>query len=332
MNSSQVNDLFQESQQIEIVVPAQKVPERIDKFLIREIANISRTRLQQLIGLELVLVDGKVIKPSHTVLTGEKIAVTLPRLQKTEVAPQNIPLNILYEDEFLLVVNKPAGMVVHPAIGNPDRTLVNALLFHCTDLSGINGEIRPGIVHRLDKDTSGLLVAAKNDVTHRKLSAQFSDRTVSRNYIALVWGHLSPKTATIETFYGRSSRNRKKMSVLNEGKWAVTSYAVLEELPLLSLIRLKLGTGRTHQIRVHMAHIGHPVFSDYAYGGRNRRLGSLNVKDRELAARYLEMLQRQALHAQTLEFVHPATGEKMNFTSPVPDDIQSLLEFARSRG
>lgn len=332
MLSSRLNDLLQESQQIEIVVPAQKVPERIDKFLTREIANISRTRLQQLIELELVLVDDKVIKPSHTVSAGEKINILLPRPQKTEVLPQNIPLDILYEDEFLLVINKPAGMVVHPAIGNPDNTLVNALLFYCSDLSGINGEIRPGIVHRLDKDTSGLLVVAKNDVTHRRLSAQFSDRTISRNYVALVWGHLSPKRATIETFYGRSPRNRKKMSVLDEGKLAVTSYSVLEELPLLSLVRLKLGTGRTHQIRVHMAHIGHPVFSDHVYGGRNRRLGSLNTKDRELAARYLDMLQRQALHAQTLEFVHPATGEKMNFTSPIPDDIQALLEFARSRG
>lgn len=316
-------------QEIEIVVPNEKQPERVDKFLTREIAGVSRSRIQQLIDLEMVLVNGVPVKASRSVAPGETIQVRIPHAKKIEAVPENIPLDILYEDEFLLVVNKPAGMVVHPAVGNPRGTLVNALLFHCKDLSGINGELRPGIVHRLDKDTSGLLVAAKHDVTHRNLSQQFSNRTISRTYVALVWGHLREKSGRIETCFGRSPSNRKKMAVLPEGKIAITHYQVLEEVPLLSLVRLKLSTGRTHQIRVHMAYLGHPVFSDYVYGGRNRRLGSLRPKDREIAVRFLDILRRQALHAQTLEFVHPHSEQRMRFSSPLPHDIQRLLNIAR---
>ncbi len=319
-----------ETQQIQITVPNQKKPERIDTFLTGNIANISRTRIQQLIQIDMILVNGETIKPSFIVSGGEKVEVTLPRPQKTEVLAENIPLDILYEDKFLIVINKPPGMVVHPAIGNREGTLVNALLYYCKDLSGINGVIRPGIVHRLDKDTSGILVAAKDDVSHRYLSCQFSDRTILRDYTALVWGHLKKKSGKIETFYGRSPKNRKKMAVLPEGKLAITNYSVIEEVPLLSLVRLRLGTGRTHQIRVHMAHLNHPVFSDYTYGGRNRRLGSLNTNDRNIAAFYLECLPRQALHAKTLGFIHPETEKEMFFESQLPEDIQGLLDLARS--
>lgn len=320
-----------ETQNLEFIVPPQKQLERIDKFLTREISNVSRTRIQQLIDAKFVLINGKSVKSSYKIVPGEKIEVTLPRPEKTEVIPENISLDILYEDEFLLVINKPAGMVVHPAIGNRTGTLVNALLYHCQDLSGINGELRPGIVHRLDKDTSGLLVAAKDDVTHRYLSSQFSNRTISRNYVALVWGHLKKRRGKIETFYGRSPKNRKKMAVLPEGKIAITNYQTLEVVPLLSLVSLKLETGRTHQIRVHMSHLGHPVFSDHLYGGRNRRLGSLSTKDRQIAAQYLEYLQRQALHAQTLSFIHPKTKKGQEFNSPLPEDMLSLLQFAREQ-
>ena len=319
-----------ETQQIQIIVPNQKKPERIDTFLTGSIANISRTRVQQLIQIDMILVNGETIKPSFIVSGSEKIDITLPRPKKTEVLAQNIPLDILYEDKFLIVINKPAGMVVHPATGNRDGTLVNALLYYCTDLSGVNGIIRPGIVHRLDKDTSGILVAAKDDVSHRYLSNQFSDRTILRDYTALVWGYLKKKSGTIETFYGRSLKNRKKMAVLPEGKVAITNYSVIEEIPLLSLVRLRLATGRTHQIRVHMAHLGHPVFSDYTYGGRNRRLGSLDTSDRNIAAFYLDCLRRQALHAKTLGFIHPETKKEMNFECQLPEDIQGLLDLARS--
>ncbi len=319
-----------ETQQIQIIVPNQKNPERIDTFLTGSIANISRTRVQQLIQIDMILVNGETIKPSFIVSGSEKIDITLPRPKKTEVLAQNIPLDILYEDKFLIVINKPAGMVVHPATGNRDGTLVNALLYYCTDLSGVNGIIRPGIVHRLDKDTSGILVAAKDDVSHRYLSNQFSDRTILRDYTALVWGYPKKKSGTIETFYGRSLKNRKKMAVLPEGKVAITNYSVIEEIPLLSLVRLRLATGRTHQIRVHMAHLGHPVFSDYTYGGRNRRLGSLDTSDRNIAAFYLDCLRRQALHAKTLGFIHPETKKEMNFECQLPEDIQGLLDLARS--
>ena len=320
-----------ETQNLEFVVPPQKQPERIDKFLTREISNVSRTRIQQLIDVNYVLVDGKSVKSSYTIAPGEKIEVTLPRPEKTEVVPEDIALDIIYEDEFLLVINKPAGMVVHPAVGNRQGTLVNALLHHCKDLSGINGELRPGIVHRLDKDTSGLLVAAKNDVSHRNLSLQFSNRTISRNYIAMVWGQLRRRSGRIETFYGRSPSNRKKMAVLDEGKIAITNYQTIEVVSLLSVVKLKLETGRTHQIRVHMTHLGHPIFSDYVYSGRNRWYSSLNKQDRQIAATYLECLRRQALHAQTLSFIHPNTQQELEFTSPIPEDMLQLLHLARAQ-
>ena len=311
-------------------VPPDASPLRIDRYLAEKLEGLSRSRVQQLIEKAHVLVNGEPVKPSHQIRPGEHIEVTVPEPEPTDVVAQDIPLEILYEDEYLLVLNKPAGMVVHPAFGHSEGTLVNALLHHCRNLSGIGGELRPGIVHRLDKDTSGLMVVAKDDVTHRELSRQFSERSIDRTYLAVVWGHFSEKEGRIETFYGRSPTNRKKMAVLPEGKLAITNYRVKEELPLISLVELKLGTGRTHQIRVHMAYLGHPVLSDYVYGGRRKRVGSLTARSREIAERYLETMKRQALHAQTLGFTHPATGERMFFRSPLPEDFAALLELARS--
>ncbi len=317
-------------QKFEIVVSPQDPPERIDKYLTQKLPAVSRSRVQQLIEEKMVLVDGRPVKPSHTVRPGERVEVTIPEPRKTDLEPQEIPLEILFEDEFLLVLNKPAGLVVHPAFGHNEGTLVNALLYHCRhNLSGIGGELRPGIVHRLDKDTSGLMVVAKDDETHRHLSRQFSERSIQRTYLAVVWGHLRQKQGKVETFYGRSPTNRKKMAVRQEGKLAITTYRVIEEFPLLSLVEVKLGTGRTHQIRVHMAYLGHPVFSDPVYGGRSRKLSTLKSKEKAIAHRYLETLHRQALHAQTIGFVHPKTGEALFFTSPLPEDMERLLRVAR---
>jgi len=316
---------------IEIVVPPRKERERLDKFLAREVSRISRSFLQKLIEEEKVLVNGKPTKPHHLILPNEKIEIHIPQPPKLEVIPEDIPLDIIYEDENLLVVNKKAGMVVHPALGNYSGTLVNALLYHCNRLSLVSGTLRPGLVHRLDKGTSGLLVVAKDDHTHRQLALQFSRREIEREYWAIVWGQLEEKEGRIETQIGRSPKNRKRMSVVPEGKVAVTNYVVIEEFHLLSLIKLRLETGRTHQIRVHLSHIGHPVFGDGVYGGRNKRLGSLSNRDRERAAKLLEMMPRQALHAKTLGFFHPVRKEFMRFDSELPGDMESLLEELRNQ-
>lgn len=312
------------------VVPERKERERIDRFLAGKFSDLSRTMIQKLIEEGRVLVNGAPTKPSHLVSPGEEIDLYVPEPKKPEVEPEPIPLNIVYEDPHLIVIDKPAGMVVHPAFANYTGTLVNALLYHCRDLSGIGGVERPGIVHRLDKDTSGLIVVAKDDRTHQGLAAQFKGKSVQREYIAVVWGHPKPLRGRIETFLGRHPKHRKKIAVLEEGKWAVTNYEVLESFRFLSLVRLVLETGRTHQIRVHMSHIGHPVFGDPVYGGRSRKLGKLPSAEREEAERLLSLMKRQALHARTLGFVHPITGKHLHFESPLPEDMQELL--ARLRG
>ena len=319
------------SQNRVIIVPPNKKKERLDIFLTRAVGHFSRTFFQRLIDEEKILVNGTLQKASYLITSGDRIVIDIPPPQKYNVASEDIPLNIVYEDKYLIVINKPPGLVVHPAVGHYTGTMVNALLYHCRDLSGIGGELRPGIVHRLDMDTSGLLVAAKDDYTHRILSDQFRNRTIEREYWALVWGVPSPRSGRVETQIGRSPTNRKKMAVIKEGgKIAVTNYETQERLFLLSLVKLKLGTGRTHQIRVHMAHIGHPVFGDSVYGGRNRRLGSLTPDERKIAARYLEMLPRQALHARTLGFEHPQTHEHLRFESDLPDDMKAVLDLART--
>ncbi len=244
-----------------------------------------------------------------------------------KAVPEDIPLNVVFEDEHLIVVNKPAGMVTHPGHGNWTGTLANALLFHCNRLSTINDpRVRPGIVHRLDKDTSGLIVAAKDDVTHASLARQFFDHTIDREYWAIVWGKLSTPRGMIEADLGRSKSDRKKFAVVEEGKFAATEYEVLKEFRYLSLVRLKLHTGRTHQIRVHLSHIGHPVFGDPTYHGRRINYGEPTPKFRQEVTNLLKIIDRQALHAKTLGFIHPVTKAHLHFDSELPDDFESVLK------
>ncbi|MBD3287902.1 RluA family pseudouridine synthase [candidate division KSB1 bacterium] len=300
---------------------------RIDKYLNLKIEKLSRSRIQKLIDDGDVLVNSQQVKSSQQVNPGDSIDISLPKPRKSEVLPENIPLDIVYEDQHLLVINKEAGMVVHPAYGNKSGTLVNALLHHCRDLSGIGGVERPGIVHRLDKDTSGLLVVAKNDYCHTHLSKQFSERTTEREYYAFVWGHLKKKSDRLESQLSRSKRDRTKMTVTSSGKLAVTTYTVLQEFRVTSLLSLKLGTGRTHQIRVHLKSIGHPIFGDDNYGGRHKQLISLNQNDQKLAIELLRRMPRQALHAKTLGFTHPATSERLKFDSKLPHDMQGFWDY-----
>jgi 23S rRNA pseudouridine1911/1915/1917 synthase len=315
--------------EFEIVVPPGKKKERLDLFLTAHVENATRSKVQRAIKEGSVLVDGKAVRPSHQVAPGEVIHITLPRPPPQRALPENIPLDVIYEDDDLLVVNKPAGMVTHPAYGNYTGTLVNALLFHCTRLSTLNSEMRPGVVHRLDKDTSGLLVVAKADVAHAKLARQFARRTIGREYQAIVWGIVDPPSGMIETDLGRSKSDRKKMAVVKEGKRAVTEYGLLEQFDYLALIRLKLHTGRTHQIRVHLAHVNHPVFGDPTYNGRHLVAGPGTPAQKAEVQRLLKLMPRQALHARTISFVHPTTGQTMAFESPLPQDMLAVLTLLK---
>ena len=312
--------------QFEIVVPAGKKKERLDVFLTHHVENATRNKVQRAIHEGTVLVNGLTARPSHPVAPGEVIRVTLPKPPPQKALPENIPLEITYEDTDLLIVNKPAGMVTHPAYGNYTGTLVNALLYYCNHLSTLNDPTRPGIVHRLDKDTSGLMVIAKTDLAHVKLSRQFAARTIKREYWALVWGLFKVGHGLIETLLGRSTSDRKKMAVAKEGKHAITEYSVIERFPYLSLVKLKLHTGRTHQIRVHLAHINHPVFGDPTYNGRHLVAGPGTPKQKAEVQHLLRLIPRQALHAKTLGFVHPSTQKEVFFDSELPADMKSILE------
>ena len=271
------------------------------------------------------------VKAGHLVRPGETIVVTFPATAPTDVEPEEIPLEIVFEDEHLLVVNKAAGMVVHPAYANLSGTLVNALLAHCRSLSSIGGDARPGLVHRLDKDTSGLLVVAKSDLAHVGLARQLSEHKMEREYRAIVWGHLRQKQGCVRAALMRNPKDRLRMMIHPEGKMAVTHYQVLEELPLTSCMQLNLETGRTHQIRVHMSSLGHPVFADATYGGRTKQLAGLNHDKTQLGLHLLKTYTRQMLHARTLAFIHPITGEMKRFESAIPADMQALLDELRSQ-
>ncbi len=310
-----------------IEVPAGKKKERLDIFLSNCIENATRSKIQKLIEAHFVTVNAKFVKPSYKVLPYDLIVATYPVTPHPENAePEDIPLNIIYEDEFLLVVNKPAGMVAHPAYANYTGTLVNALLHHTKNLSSTNQPGRPGIVHRLDKDTSGLLVVAKDDFTHSRLSYQFSKHNIEREYWAVCWGHFDKKNGKIERNIARSKKDRKKFSVSeSEGKTAVTHYEMLEEYEFASLVKLNLETGRTHQIRVHLYSISHPVFGDPVYGGRQIIYGSGLPKMKNQVQNLFEIMKRQALHAKTLGFIHPHTKEKIRFDSDLPDDMKELI-------
>lgn len=314
---------------------------RLDKALAAAVDSIpeakplglSRARLQQLIKAGQVLCgNAPVLDPKHKVHSGAVFDILIPPPVSALPEPQSIPLTVLYEDESLLVIDKPAGLVVHPAAGHRDHTLVNALLAHCAgSLSGIGGVARPGIVHRLDKDTSGLMVVAKTDAAHQALTRQFADRTLSRTYVALVWGVPNPLKGEIEGAIGRHPRARQKMAVVaHGGKESLTYYETLESFgAIASLVQCRLATGRTHQIRVHMAHIGYPLVGDPVYG--RRRMPALKGYGEGLVAR-LQTLGRQALHAGGLQFRHPETNKMLKFKSKIPADLQALLNLLRQDG
>ncbi|MCF7797545.1 MAG: RluA family pseudouridine synthase [Lentisphaeria bacterium] len=307
-------------------------PVRLDKFLAKELpSDITRSQIQKLIKSEKILVDGKVCKASQLIEPGQHITVVYELPYDPTLYSENIPLDIVYEDEYLLVINKPPGMIVHPGAGNASGTLVNALLYHCEYLSNENGPYRPGIVHRLDKDTSGLLVAAKDNAVHAGLRKQFTGRKIEKRYLALVWGHMKAPTGDIDLPIGRSPNDRKKFAVVPDGRQSLTRYEVLEEFDFLSLLRLKLETGRTHQIRVHLSHLNHPVFGDPYYGGRNTKMITLNLRNRQLAAKLLSVMKRQALHARFLEFTHPITGATISCEAPLHEDYLTALTRLREQ-
>jgi len=298
--------------------------QRLDAFLASVLPDLTRAAVQRLIEAGLVLLEGSVPKASVKLRSGDRLSVEIPLPEPTAALAEDIPLDILYEDADLVVINKPAGMVVHPGAGNSGGTLVNALLGHCHDLSGIGGELRPGIVHRIDKDTSGILVVAKSDVAHQGLAKQFSEHTVKRIYLALVFGNMKSDTGRIEGVIGRHPVDRKKMSgTARHGKHAVTHWKVLGRYPEICLLRLRLETGRTHQIRVHLSESGHPLLGDPVYCSSGRLS---NLKDVGLRS-LVKGLGRQALHAKTLGFIHPVSGQYMEFDSELPADMQAVLDY-----
>jgi len=313
-----------------IDVPEGKKKERLDVFLTHHIENATRNKIQKLIEEGLVKVNGDIEKSNYKIAPFDQIDVEIPISPRPENAePEDIPLEVIYEDDYLLIINKPAGMVAHPAYANYTGTLVNALLHHSKNLSNINEPCRPGIVHRIDKDTSGLLVIAKDDWIHAKLAEQFSKHSTEREYWAVCWGLLKEKEGIVEKNIARSKSDRKKFSVSDEGKTAVTFYKVLEEFEFASLLKLNLKTGRTHQIRVHLASINHPVFGDRVYGGNKIVYGSALPKMKSRIDNLLEIMPRQALHAKTLGFIHPHLKSFVKFDSELPQDFQTLLEKLR---
>ncbi|MDD2498248.1 MAG: RluA family pseudouridine synthase [Desulfitobacteriaceae bacterium] len=302
-------------QDTNLIVSDSETGKRLDIFLVSHLPELSRSRIQKLIKEGEALVNGTAVKPNYTIEMGDEIKISLPEPKELEVKAEEIPFEIIYEDHDLIVVNKPQGMVVHPAAGNWQGTLVNALLYHCQDLSGINGVLRPGIVHRIDKDTSGLLVVAKNDLTHMNLAEQIKAHTITRVYHAIVCGVMAEPAGIIEAPIGRHPVQRKKMAVvLKNGRHAVTRYHVLERFQGFTWVEVRLETGRTHQIRVHMSYLGYPVAGDPLYGQKKENLG----------------LKGQALHARVLGFHHPRSGEYMEFTAPLPKYFEELLQKLRN--
>lgn len=324
-------DLFEH---FNIVVDKGQSLLRIDKFLMHRIENASRNRIQNAIDAGNVLVNKQQVKASYKVKPMDEISIVYAQPPRdTEVYPEDIPIDIVYEDEDLLVVNKPAGMVVHPGFNNYTGTLVNALAFHFEQLPTLPGnDGRPGLVHRIDKDTSGLLLISKNEITMTKLAKQFFDHSITRKYLALAWGDIE-KDGRIEGYIGRSLKNRIIQDIYDDedkGKWSVTNYKVLERLNYVTLVACQLETGRTHQIRAHMKHIGHTLFSDATYGGDKILKGTTFSKYKQFVANCFQLMPRQALHAQTLGFIHPTTQQYMEFEAPLPADFEAVLNKWRN--
>jgi 23S rRNA pseudouridine1911/1915/1917 synthase len=307
---------------------------RIDKFITDRLENTSRTRIQNAANAGCILVNNIPVKPNYRIKPGDLVQIVLPAPpREVELIPENIPVKIEYEDDDLVVVNKEPGMVVHPGYGNYTGTLVNALMWHFRDLPLFSsGELRPGLVHRIDKNTSGILVVAKNELALMKLSKQFYDRTSDRKYTAIVWGTPDPPEGTVTGNVGRNIKDRKVMQVFpdgDDGKPAVTHYRVIEDFGYISVIECKLETGRTHQIRVHMSHIKHPLFNDEEYGGDRILKGTTFAKYQQFIRNCFRILPRQALHARSLAFDHPTTGKRMQFDSELPADMQEVIERMR---
>ncbi len=328
---------------LEIQVPKGEHPERADQFLSRQVANSSRSKVQHAIAAGAVLLNGKALdRASYKVRGGDCFQITIPRPPPTHAEAEDIALDIVFEDAAIIIINKQAGMVVHPAHGSRSGTLVNALLHHIGESQSLypgSDPTRPGIVHRLDKDTSGLLVVAKTEEAHRNLAKQFFHHTAQRIYNAIVWGTFKERSGHIETLVGRHPRDRKRFAVINEaplylkendgggGKLAITDYTVLEEFQGFSLVELRLQTGRTHQIRVHMQHIGHPVFGDERYGGRAMNVMRQDIPQwKSKIEHLLAAMPRQALHARTLRLHHPTTGELMEWSAPLPEEMEQVLK------
>lgn len=326
LRESEDQDLYEH---LRITVDKGQALLRVDKFLMQRIENASRNRIQNSIEAGNVLVNGKTVKSSYKVKPADDISLVLPHPPRdTEVYPEDIPLDIAFEDEHVLIVNKKAGMVVHPGYNNYSGTLVNALVYHFQNLPQLPGnDGRPGLVHRIDKDTSGLLLISKNEYAMTWLARQFYDHSIARKYIALVWGDLA-EDGTVSGYIGRSVRDRRVMDIYDtdeKGKWSVTHYRVLQRFTYVTLVECQLETGRTHQIRAHMKHIGHPLFADALYGGDKIMAGTVFGKYRQFVGNCFELMPRQALHARSLGFIHPATKKFMNFESDLPADFKAVL-------
>ena len=321
------SDLFEH---YEFIASTGQLPLRVDKFIINFIENASRTKVQKAIESSNVLVNGSAVKSNYKIKPLDKVSVvySYPKINH-ELIPQDIPINILFEDNDILIVNKVAGMVVHPGFGNYDGTLVNALAFHFNNLPSLDGQERPGLVHRIDKNTSGILVVAKNESSLSVMAKKFEKRDLNRLYIALVWGDIKEEKGTIIGNIGRSLKNRKIMSVFPEadyGKHAVTNYKVIERYGYTTLVECKLETGRTHQIRAHFKFLGHPLFNDFEYGGDRILKGTTFTKYKQFVQNCFKICPRHALHAKSLEFTHPSKNELVFFDSNLPEDMRKLVE------
>jgi 23S rRNA pseudouridine1911/1915/1917 synthase len=324
----ELENLFEQGKPFSITVTERGSGRRLDQFLSASGLKLSRSQAKNLIEKHRIILNQKPTKPSAHLKVGDTISGTLPEPSPLSLKPESIPLTILYEDSSIIVIDKPSGMVVHPAYGNPSGTLVNALLYHCKDLAGINGILRPGIVHRLDKDTSGAIVVAKDDEAFHQLLKQFKNRSVEKVYLTLVYGTFSQEEGLIDSAIGRHPSERKRMSTrTKKGRMAITRWKKVEEFNGCTLLAIFPQTGRTHQIRVHLSSIGHPILGDPLYG-RKGRPGALHdpvLKD------CVKRMNRQALHAYQLGFNHPRTGERVSFVSPIPQDMKEVLEWLRSQ-
>jgi 23S rRNA pseudouridine1911/1915/1917 synthase len=334
MSTDIENELPEDAELFEhyrITVDKGQEPLRIDKFLMDRIGNATRTKIQNAIAAEAVLVNEKPVRSSYKIKPSDLIVISLPQpVREDVVTPENIPLDIVYEDDDLLVVNKAAGMVVHPAYNNWSGTLVNALTYHFQNLpTSRNGEGRPGLIHRIDKDTSGLLVIAKTELAMAHLAKQFYDHSIERTYQAIVWGEPNPEAGTINVNIGRSFKDRKLMTAFPDedyGKHAITHYKIIKQYRYVSLIECKLETGRTHQIRAHMKYIKHPIFNDETYGGNKILKGTTFTRYKQFIDNCFKIIPRQALHAKSLGFIHPVTKESLYFESELPQDMKAVLE------